>query len=311
MKNKFINFSLLILPLAAIFGAGCPASTSTNSNTTIANTNVNVSTNGNTVTVGNISTTTTTNSSAVIESKEPDQYQATVMLKFETSGDQKIATQPIKAEVARNGADRRMEFAMPSGEKLVYLESGGKQFVVMPQRKQYAELTKEALGFEVRSLMMPEQIVKQLNNLKGIERVEEGKVDGRDAIKYRYAATTDTKSQAGQLETESFIIVDKETGLPLRSFTNTESQGNVQGMKGASLVTEINNIRTTAESSLFAEPTDFAKVPPEQIRQQVDLFFSAAMAIVTQMMKSAQTQQTAPAASPAASPNMTASPTPH
>jgi len=299
MKNKFRNFSLLLLPLAAIFGAGCPAST--NSNTTIANTNVNISTNGNTVSVGNVSTTVTTNTT-VIESKEPDQYQATVMLKFETSGDQKVATQPIKAEVARSGTDRRMEFAIPpSGEKFIYLESGGKQLVVLPQRKQYAELTKEALGFEIRSLMMPEQIVKQLNSLKGIERVGEEKIDGRDAIKYRYAATTDTKSQAGQVQTESFILIDKETGLPLRSFTNSQSQGNVQGIKGASLVTEINNIRTTAEPTLFAEPTDFAKVPPEQIRQQVDLFFSAAMAVVTQMLKSAQTQQTAPAASPAVS----------
>ncbi len=295
MKHKFRNFSLLLLPLAAVFAAGCPAST--NSNTTIANTNVNVSTNGNTVSVGNVSTTVTTNTS-IIESKEPEQYQATVMLKFETSGDKKVATQPIKAEVARNGADRRMEFAMPNGEKLVYLEQGGKQLLVMPQRKQYAELTKEALGFEIRSLMMPDQIVKRLNNFKGIERVGEEKIDGRDAIKYRFAATTDTKSQAGQVETESFIFVDKETGLPLRTFTNTESQGNVQGIKGASLVTEINNIRTTAEPTLFAEPTDFAKVPPEQIRQQVDLFFSAATAIVTQMLKSAQTQQNAPTASP-------------
>jgi hypothetical protein len=309
MNNKFKKISLLILPIAAIFGAGCPAPTSTNGNTTIANTNVNVSTNGNTVTVGNVSTTVTTTTS-VVESKEPDQYQATVMLKFETSGDKKVATQPIKAEVARNGADRRMEFAMPNGEKFVYLESGGKQLIVMPQRKQYAELTKEALGFEVRSLMMPEQIVKQLNNLKGIERVGEEKVDGRDVIKYRYASTTDTKSQAGQVETESFILVDKETGLPIRSFTNAESQGNMQGIKGASLITEINNIRTTAEPSLFAEPTDFAKVPPEQIRQQVDLFFSAATAIVTQMLKSAQTQQSAPMPPSANSGNMTASPTP-
>ncbi len=296
MKNKLKSLSLLMLPLAVIFGAGCPAAP-TNSNTTIANTNVNVSTNGNTVSVGNITTKVETNST-VIESKEPEQYQATVMLKFETSGDKKVATQPIKAEVARNGADRRMEFAMPNGEKLVYLEQGGKQLLVMPQRKQYAELTKEALGFEIRSLMMPDQIVKRLNNFKGIERVGEEKIDGRDAIKYRFAATTDTKSQAGQVETESFIFVDKETGLPLRTFTNTESQGNVQGIKGASLVTEINNIRTTAEPTLFAEPTDFAKVPPEQIRQQVDLFFSAATAIVTQMLKSAQTQQNAPTASP-------------
>jgi len=300
MTNKFRNISLL-LPFAVIFGAGCPAP-QTNTNVQVANTNVSVTTNGNTVSVGNVATTIQTETTGVIESKEPDQYQATVMLKFETSGDKKVATQPIKAEVARNGADRRMEFAMPGGEKLVYLETGGKQLLVMPQRKQYAELTKEALGFEVRSLMMPEQIVKQLNKLKGIERVGEEKIDGRDVIKYRYASTTETKSQAGQVETESFILVDKETGLPLRTFTNAESQGgNIQGIKGASLVTEINNIRTTTEPTLFAEPTDFAKVPPEQIRQQVDLFFSAATAIVTQMLKSAQTQQTAPTPSPTAS----------
>jgi hypothetical protein len=297
MKNKFRNFSLLVLPIATIFGASC-AAPATNTNTTIANTNVSVSTNGNTVSVGNISTTVETKTT-VIESKEPEQYQATVMLKFETTGNQPAATKPIKAEVARNGADRRMEFVLPTnGEKLIYLETGGKQLLVMPQRKQYAELNKESLGFEVRSLMMPEQIVKQMNNLKGIERVGEETVDGRDAIKYRFAAKTDSKSQAGQVETESFIFVDKETGLPLRSFTNTEAQGNVQGIKGASLVTELNNIRTTAEPALFAEPTDFAKVPPEQIRGQVDLFFSAATAIVTQMLKGAQTQQSAPAASP-------------
>lgn len=299
MQNKFRNFSLILLPLAAIFGTACPGSTNTNANTNIANTNVNVSTNGNTISVANnaVSTTVTTNTTGVIESKEPDQYQASVALKFETSGEQKVATPPLKAEVARSGADRRMEFAMPNGEKLIYLERGGKQLLVMPQRKQYAELTKEALGFEVRSLMMPETIVKNLNNLKGIERVGEEKVDGRDAVKYRFAATTDTKSQAGTVQTESFIFVDKETGLPLRSFTNAESQGNVQGVKGASLVTEINNIRTTADPALFAEPTDYAKVPPEQIRQQVDAFFSLATAFITQMMKSAQSQQNAPAPS--------------
>jgi hypothetical protein len=300
MTSKIRSFSLFLLPLAAIFGTACGGSTNTNANMTIANTNVNVMTNGNTISVANnaVSTTVTTNTTGGIESKEPEQYQASVALKFETSGAQKVATQPLKAEVARSGADRRMEFAMPNGEKLIYLESGGKNLLVMPQRKQYAELTKEALGFEVRSLMMPETIVKNLNNLKGIERVGDEKIDGRDAIKYRFAATTDTKSQAGTVETESFIFIDKETGLPLRSFTSAESQGNVQGVKGASLVTEINNIRTVAEPALFAEPTDFAKVPPEQIRQQVDAFFSLATAFITQMMKSAQSQQNAPAASP-------------
>jgi hypothetical protein len=163
-QNNLNKFALLFLSGSIFLGASCnqPAPTT---NTTIANTNVNVTTNGNTVSVANdaVTTTITTSKNEVIESKEPDQYQATVAMKFETSGEQKVATQPLKAEVARNGADRRMEFAMPSGEKLIYLERGGKQLLVMPQRKQYAELTKEALGFEVRSLMMPETIATRLN----------------------------------------------------------------------------------------------------------------------------------------------------
>jgi hypothetical protein len=298
MRQNILNVKIgLILTVLIGFGGACTgSSTNTNANVTIGNTNVNVTTNGNTVSIANnsVSTTITTSSTGVVESKEPDQYQATVALKFETTGDKKVATPPLKAEVARSGENRRMEFAMPNGDKLVYLEIGGKQLLVMPQRKQYAELTKEALGFEVRSLMMPEQIVKNLNSLKGIERVGEEKIDGRDAIKYRFAATTDTKSQAGTVQTESFIFVDKETGLPLRSFTNTQSQGSVQGIQGGSIVTEITNVRTTADASLFAEPTDYANVPPEQIRAQVDAFFSLAQAFITQMMKSAQTQQNAP-----------------
>jgi hypothetical protein len=210
-------------------------------------------------------------------------------LKFEISGAQNMIVPPIKAEVARNGADRRMEFALPNGEKLIYIDRGGKQFVVSPTKKQYAELTKEALGFEVRRLLMPEQIVSQVKNMKGVERVGEEKIDGRDAIKYRYGATTNTQSNAGTVQTEAIVLVDKETSLPLRSVTNSESQnGSVQGVKGLSFVTEMSNIRTTADAALFAEPIDYKQVPPEQVKAQVDMLFKAAAALFGQLMKSAQ-----------------------
>ncbi len=201
---------------------------------------------------------------------------------------------PLKAEVARSGASRRMEITTPNGEKIVYLEAGGKHLIIAPQRKQYGELNKESMGFDIQNLLMPAQIVDRIKNMKGVEKVGEEKVDGRDAIKYRYGATTNTQTKAGNVETESFIFVDKETGLPLRSFTNLQSQGgNVQG----SLVTEMSNIRTTADESLFAAPTDYKQVEPEQIRQQVNQLLSVAMAIVGQVMKSAQ-----PAAIPTATP---------
>ncbi len=286
---------LLIVGLAfALFATACqPVVNNTNTNLSNANTNTNLNTNVNTNT-----NSMNTNTMSVIDTNEPDQYQATVTLKFETSGSNAGATPPLKAEVARNGADRRMEFAFAGGEKFVYLTKDGKQYLFSPNRKQIAELNKESLGFDVRNLMMPEQIVNQVKNLKGVEMVGEEKIDGRDAVKYRYGATTDTQTKAGEVTTESFVLVDKATGLPLRSVTDASSNStNVQGISGLKFITEINNIRETAEPTLFDRPTDYKEVQPEEIRQQMNTLFSAAAAIIGQLMKSMQPNQT-PATTP-------------
>jgi len=283
----------------ACFGLACQQPAMNTVVNSATNTNVNSAVNANSTNANVSNANLTSANSSAIETKEPEQYQATVSLKFEISGAQNLAVPPIKADVARNGADRRMEFVLPNSEKIIYLERGGKQLLISPNKKQYAELTKDALGFEVRSLLLPEQIVNQVKAMKGVERVGEEKLDGRDVIKYRYGATTNTQTQAGTVNTESFILVDKETGLPLRSVTSSQSQsGSVQGIQGLSLVTEMSNIKTVADAGLFAEPTDYKQVSPEEIKQQVNVLFSAAMAILGQVMKSAQ-----PANSPNQSPS--------
>lgn len=293
-KIQIKNLAWLTLSAFALFNLACQQPV-TNNNANTTNINVNINRNINTNLNANISNANMANETGVtVDTKEPDQYQATVSLRLETSGDQKMTMPPLKAEVARNGANRRMEITAPNGEKIVYLETNGKNLIIAPQRRQYGELSKESLGFDVQNLMMPGQIVNRVKSMKGVEKVGEEKVDGREAIKYRYSATTNTQTKAGNVETESFILVDKETGLPLRSFTNSQSQsGNVQGISGLSLITEMSNIRTTADESLFAAPTDYKQVEPEQIRQQVNQLLSVVMAIIGQVMQSAQ-----PAATP-------------
>lgn len=297
------NFSFLLLLSLAALSFSCQTPTTT-VNSTNANSNVNVNSNINSNAASNVNSANSaanTAAASVIETREPDQYQATVTLKFETMGDQKLAVPNLQANVARLNDDRRMEFTLPNGDKIIYIDKAGRHFVVLPTRKQYAELTKEALGFEIRRLLMPGEIVNQVKNVRGVERVGEEQINGRMVVKYRYGATTDTKSQAGQVNTESFFYVDKETGLPLRSETVTQSQsGNVQGVSGVRIVTEMENLQTTADPMLFSEPTDFQKVQPEQVRQQVDLLFNAAAVVIGQMLKSA--------AQPAATPNATVTP---
>lgn len=298
MKNKLF---LGLTVSASLLFTGCqPPATNTTVTTNTNTSNVNTNSTNTNVSNTNANMSNTSTSSA-IETKEPEKYQAKVSIKLETSGDtQKATVPPITANVARDGSKRRMEFTLPNNEKLIYLDIDGKNLLISPNRKQYAELNKESLGFEVRRLLLPEQIVAQVKNLKGVERVGEEQLNGRTVIKYRYGAVTNTQTQAGQVNTESYLLVDKETGLPIRSETVSQSQsGQVQGMKQLKVVTEMSDIQTNSNAELFAEPTDYKKVAPEEIRAQVNMLIQLGVAIVGQMM-----QQAAPAvsATPAVSP---------
>ncbi|MEP7147470.1 MAG: hypothetical protein ABI857_01120 [Acidobacteriota bacterium] len=294
-----IKFGIVLLGsiilTAILIATGCQPPSA---NTTVANTNV--STNANTNSNANVSTTTTT----TITASEPEQYQANIKLTIETLGEtQKASTAPVGAIVARSGADRVMEFAMPTGEKVIYLDKGGMNYVILPNRKQYAELTKEALGFEVRRLLMPDQIVNQVKAIPGVRLVGDETMNGRAVTKYAYNATANTQTKAGTVATDSYVLVDKETSLPIRSETVSQSQsgGNVQGINGVRIVTEMTDIKTTPDANIFTLPSEFQKIDAEQVKVQANLIFNTIAAVIGQMVKQAQ--------APVMSPTPMASPT--
>jgi len=290
------SFCLVVVGLMIMIGSGCQrADTNANTNLTVNN---NTATNVN----ANMSPETT----VVIAAREPDQYRATLVFSAETAGGQKTVGIPtLSVEVARSGADRRVAFKLPDGSDLIYLEQGDKHIVVAPARKQYAELTPEATGFQLQKLMTPGQLVSYLEKLRGVERVGDDTVNGRTADKYRYANTTNTSTSAGQVNTEAFVYVDKETGLPLRSELYTEASGNVQGVKGAKIVAEMRDITTTTvDPTLFQVPAGLNKVPPEQVRAQIDAFTGTVAALVKALLSNMAPQ----GASNSASPTMMASP---
>jgi hypothetical protein len=273
-----------------------------NSNSTVnANTNTaaaNANTNANTA----------SESISSIAAREPEKYRATLVFSAETEGGQKtIGIPTLSAEVARNRADRRVAFKLPDGSDLIYLEQGDKHIVIAPGRKQYAELTPEATGVQLQKLMTPGQLVSRLGNLKGVERVGEETINGRPADKYRYTNTTNTNTQAGSITTEAFVYIDKETGLPLRSELFTEASGNVQGVKGAKIVAEMRDINTNIDTSMFEVPAGFNKVPPEQVRQQINALTNMASALIRSLMSSTSSQ---PSPSGTVSPAVTTSPSP-
>jgi len=270
------------------------------------NANSNVTSNANTL-ITNANANLTPEALSVIAAREPEKYRATLVFSAETEGGQKTVGIPtLSAEVARNGADRRVAFKLPDGSDLIYLEQGDKHIVIAPARKQYAELTPEATGFQLQKLMTPGQLVAYIEKLKGVERVGDETMAGRAADKYRYATTTNTSTSAGEVKSEAFVYVDKETGLPLRAELYSEATGNVQGVKGARIVAEMRDISTTVDDTLFQVPEGLSKVPPEQVRQQIDAFTNTVAAVVKALL----TNMNAPAATTIPSPGPVASPSP-
>jgi hypothetical protein len=284
------KFFLAFLVSGLTFLAGCGAQPAT-VNTNSVNTNVNLSNSFTGNTNINASVTSVDPNATIVETKEPDQYQAVVLLKLQATGSNNTATNlpTIQANVARSGADRRMEFNLPTGEKVLYLDKAGTTYLVLPTRKQYAQLDQQSLGFEVRQLMMPEQVVAQVRAVKGVERVGEETLNGRQVIKYRFGSVANTQTNAGQVQTESFFLIDKETGLPLHSETVSQAQnGNVQGYKGLRIVTEMNDIKGEVTPDLFAVPTEYQKIDASQVRSQAELIFNAVGLLLNQALNNPQ-----------------------
>ncbi len=288
MRNLYLPAVIAIS--LGVAGCGAPAT-----NINISNANMNTNMNSNMNANANFNTNTNTNSvSSVISGPEADEYQATVTMRIETIGsDKKTTLPPITAQVARSGSDRRMVFTMPAGGRVIYLDKSGTNYVVLPERNQYAEIDEESTGFEVRQMLMPEEIVERVKAAEGVRLVGEEKFNGRDATRYSYGAVADTQTQAGQVATESFLIVDKATGLPLRSEIVSQSQsgGNVQGYSGIRVITEMSDIQTTTTPADFAEPTNLQKIESQQIRAQVDALFTAAAGMIMQALNQGQQQR--------------------
>lgn len=294
--NRTISKVLILVSLLlGLFISACKpvetVNTNTNSNANAqpanANTNINSSDTGTTINV-----------------REPEKYTATLVFSVETQGNEKtIGIPSLSVQVARNGADRRVEFKLPDGTPLVYLDHDNRSYVIAPTKKQYAELTKEATGIQPQKLMTAGQIVSDLKNRTGVERVGEEQINGRTAEKYRYSASKSTNTKAGEVKAEAFVFIDKETGLPLRTEVNAETSGEVKGVNAARVIAEMRDIKTDIDASLFEIPNGYSQVAPEKVRQQIDALTSAVAAVLRAMMAN---MGTGGASSP--SPASTASP---
>jgi hypothetical protein len=285
------------IAVITLLAFACVPPKNTNSNT---NANVNANSNANTALSSDNANSSSTTAGSSINTREPDKYAATLVFSVETQGgDKAIGIPQLSILVARSGDDRRLEFKLPDGSPLIYLDHDNHHYVILPSRKQYAELNKESTGLQFQKLLTPGQLVESLKNVKGIQRAGDETYNGRSAEKYQYSRTADTNTKAGEVQANAYVYVDKDTGLPLHAEIDAESSGDVKGVKAARITAEMRDIKTDVDTTMFQTPADYAQVPPEKVRQQIDALTGTVAAILKGMLANAAS--TPPAPSPAAS----------
>ena len=287
----------------ALAAAGCQSATETSNSTVNSNSNGNSTVNINGSNTNMTTSTVQTNTGQTIEAREPEKYTATMVATLSTSGQQQ-ATGKAEIKVARNGADRRYSVNVPVLGELVFLDKADKRYVIMSGRKEYAELTPELTGVNVDQLrsMTPGQLVALVTRQQGVQQVGEETFNGRQAVKYRATGGTQTQTAAGQVKGETYIYVDKETGLPLRVEGFGQSTGNVQGITGGNIVIETRDLKTDVNPADFDIPQGYRQLSPEEVRQRVQTLAQGLQAIMAFVNAQATA---AAAATPAASPSAT------
>src|SRR5215210_4618714 len=253
----------------ALAAAGCQSATETSN--TAANTNGNSTVNINGSNANVTTSTVQTNTGQTIEAREPEKYSARMVVTLAATGGQQQPKGQGEIRVARNGADRRYSVTLPVVGEVIFLDKADKRYVIRTQTRDYAELTPELTGVNVDQLrsMTPGQLVAFVTSQKGVERVGEETFNGRQAYKYRAAGGTQTQTSAGQVKGESFIYVDKDTGLPLRIEGFGQTSGNVQGVTGGNVVIETRDLKTDVNPADFDIPQGYKQLSPEEVKQQV------------------------------------------
>ncbi|HEX8184212.1 MAG TPA: hypothetical protein VF747_05655 [Blastocatellia bacterium] len=270
-QRIFAALATIVLTLAAF---GCTSAPESNGNaraTANANGNSNATANAN----------ASTAASSPFSMAEPERYSLKMTISGTGAANNRQANmQAQEIDFARLGASRRWATNIAPLGQIIYLEKPGLKYLVLPARNQYVELTPEAIGFPIGSVLTPSAMIERLKSQQH-ENLGVETVNGRGATKYRFAGAAQTGTQVGTVNADSIVYVDQETGLPLRSDLYFSGANNAN----ARVAIETRDIQLNPDPALFEVPAGYSKVTAEELKQQVRGFVSFAQAMMAMMQQ--------------------------
>lgn len=195
--------------------------------------------------------------------KEPETYAAKIVFSAKYSaGAANYLVQNYF--IARAAGNRRLDFEL-GNTKVSHLQlANGKQFVIFPAQKVYAELktpdekflTNQPAEFSLEHLLHTKPLGATF------QRIGAEEVLGRQTVKYRLDFGAVRNAQ--DVRTETTVWADENLGLPIK--TEVVAIENEQP-DGARSTMELQEIKTDVEPNLFDVPKDFRPITFQEARE--------------------------------------------
>jgi hypothetical protein len=203
--------------------------------------------------------------------KEPERYQAKVVTAGSLGENSNIPGMSLlktrEMLVARDGERRRMDAEPAPGMKMSFLQLPSGTYVLVPEKKIYAEFAPGGAKERARNLssdFSPDKLLNQFAGGARYEKLGAEDLNGRATMKYRVTLTSKSDEGKGGT-TESLIWIDDALGMPVKSET-TVTGGQMNGVKFSM---ELRDIRQDVDQSLFELPPDYKKVDYQEIQRQM------------------------------------------
>jgi outer membrane lipoprotein-sorting protein len=195
------------------------------------------------------------------QTREPERYQAQMVIGTRAGENTESST----VFIARDGERRREDYEPAPGVKVSDMQISTGHFLLLHNRKQYAEVSDEAEGsgpgmpLNLPEDFAPDLLVNESRPETRYEKLGVEELNGRSAAKYRVSVMS-AKQEDQSMQVEQFIWIDEHLGMPVKSETTSNAGGSL-----TKHTMEMLDIKEDADQSLFALPQDYRKVSMREI----------------------------------------------
>jgi outer membrane lipoprotein-sorting protein len=199
------------------------------------------------------------------QSKEPEKYQAKIVFAFKWD-ESNAETVEQTTFIARDGLNRRLDFEIGDKRQISRLETAdGKRFLLVPQRKIYAEIS-EAASENLLTTTPEEYSLAHLLYARPPEakfqKIGAETINGKQLTKYM--VDFGAVRQSENAKTETAVWIDENLGLPVRAEITAIVD---QKPNGAKSVTELRDFKSEPDVAVFTVPADYRRVSVKEIQE--------------------------------------------